>query len=148
MSQNHAIFMDPGYIVVIVILNGHEPQCGHEIHGEPSARCSSGQPQCSAHWQRLREHYPRFQCIGLSQAPSGVGDRRMNMSDEKIESPLHATLSSHVWGLSVAPAKNTGYNPPPFNVPWTRTKLSSRAWFEPTPSSASGCTVMDHPLNH
>ena len=42
-------------------------QATHEICGEPSTQCSSGQPQCSAHGQRLREHYPRFPCFRILQ---------------------------------------------------------------------------------
>ena len=40
----------------------------HEICGEPSAEYSSGQPQCSAHEQRLREHCPRFPYRGILRA--------------------------------------------------------------------------------
>ena len=42
-------------------------QAMHEICGEPSTQCSSGQPQCSAHGQRLGEHYPRFPCFRILQ---------------------------------------------------------------------------------
>ena len=48
-------------------------------------------------------------------------------------------LFRDVQGLSVAPAKNTGYNPPPFNVPWARTSCVPGVGFEPT--KASGFAV-------
>ena len=39
-----------------------------------------------------------------------------------------------VQGLSVAPAWYTGYNSPPFNIPWAQTKFGPIEGFEPTPS--------------
>ena len=55
------------YWLVLVNLLVICRQATHEICGEPSTQCSSGQPQCSAHGQRLGEHYPRFPCRSILQ---------------------------------------------------------------------------------
>ena len=49
------------------MLIGHLLTSDIWICGEPSTKCSSGQPQCSPHGQRLREHYPRFPCCCILQ---------------------------------------------------------------------------------
>ena len=51
------------------------------------------------------------------------GDRRMMY--EMIRLGVWYSLYSFrdVQGLSVAPVKNTGYNPPTFYVPWARTMV-------------------------
>ena len=46
-----------------------------------------------------------------------------------------------VQGLSVAPAENTGYNPPPLNVPWAVTSCGPGVEFEPTSLKARGFAV-------
>ena len=57
----------------------------HEIRGEPSTEYSSGQPQCSTHGQRLREHCPRFPCRGILQCWWSPYE----MNDEKTGSLVH-----------------------------------------------------------
>ena len=57
----------------------------HETCGEPSTEYSSGQPQCSAHGQRLREHCPRFPCQGILQCWWSPYE----MNDEKTGSLVH-----------------------------------------------------------
>ena len=42
-------------------------QAAHKMCGEPSTECSSEQPQCSTHGQRLREHCPKFPCHSILQ---------------------------------------------------------------------------------
>ena len=45
----------------------------------------------------------------MRQASSSIGDRRIMMSDEKIESLLQAIPSSYAWVLSIASAKKITY---------------------------------------
>ena len=52
------------FLVNLLVICRHAT---HEICGEPTIQCSSGQPQCSAHGQRLREHCPRFPCRSILQ---------------------------------------------------------------------------------
>ena len=64
-------------MLVLVYLLVTCQQMMHEICGGPSTDCSSGQPQCSAHGQRLREHYPRFPYCRIIQCwMTAVWDER------------------------------------------------------------------------
>ena len=73
----------------------------HEICGEPSTEYSSGQPQCSTHGQRLREHCPRFPCRCILQCWWSPYE----MNDEKTGSLVHTLFiqgcpgSYHLWSL-------------------------------------------------
>ena len=63
------------------------------------------------------------------------------MRDDKAGSLVQSLLFRDVQGLSVAPAKNTEYNPPPFNVPWAQTNCVPGVGFEPMCLTASGFAV-------
>ena len=54
-------------VLYLLVMFRHATQA---ICGEPSTECSSGQPQCSAHGQRIayiRTHSPRFPCWSILQ---------------------------------------------------------------------------------
>ena len=83
------------WLSVLVYLLVTCSQAEHEIYGEPSTECSSGQPagqpHCSTHGQRLREHDtspPTFSCCSIlwcSWSP-------YEMNDSKTGSLAHALL--------------------------------------------------------
>ena len=90
-----------------MIMNTCWSPCG-EICGEPSTEYSSGQPQSSAHGQRIWKHCPRFPCPSTLQRWWSPYDDDWWEDWESGTYPIHSGMS-RVFQLPQHSTSDTSY---------------------------------------